>query len=127
MGLWFFSFHPAAKFLGSHISAFLNVKGAGIPVPHDYDSLSRIIDHPVAWLLTRPLFWAVMGVVFGPYGFFLGWRALKIKRLIRNIPRSTIRAAALGPVEIVGKASGPYTLVSPIANTNACTIGSWFL
>ena len=119
MGLWFFSFHPAAKFLGSHISAFLNVKGAGIPVPHDYDSLSRIIDHPVAWLLTRPLFWAVMGVVFGPYGFFLGWRALKIKRLIRNIPRSTIRAAALGPVEIVGKASGPYTLVSPIAN-NEC-------
>src|SRR5437870_5808282 len=44
MGLWFFSFHPAAKFLGSHISAFLSVKGAGIPVPHDYDSLSRIID-----------------------------------------------------------------------------------
>ncbi len=119
MGLWFFSFHPAAKFLGSHISAFLSVKGAGIPVPHDYDSLSRIIDHPVAWLLTRPLFWAVMGVVFGPYGFFLGWRALKIKRLIRNIPRSTIRAAALGPVEIVGKAYGPYTLVSPIAN-NEC-------
>jgi len=119
MGLLVSSFHPAAKVFGSHISAFLIVKGTGIPVPRDYDSLSRIIDHPVAWLLTRPLFWAVMAVVFGPYGFFLGWRALKIKRLIRNIPRSTIRAAALGPVEIVGKASGPYTLVSPIAN-NEC-------
>ena len=78
MGLLVSSFHPAAKFFGSHISAFLIVKGTGIPVPRDYDSLSRIIDHPVAWLLTRPLFWAVMGVVFGPYGFFLGWRALKI-------------------------------------------------
>jgi hypothetical protein len=119
MGLLFFSFHTAPKFFGSNISASLIVKGVGLPVSHDYDSLSRIIDHPVAWLLTRPLFWAVMGVIFGPYGFFLGWRALKVKRLIRNIPRSTIRAAALGPVEIVGKASGPYTLVSPIAN-NEC-------
>jgi hypothetical protein len=115
----FFSLLPAAKLIWSHAATFLIAKRAGIPVPHDYDSLSRIVDHPVGWLITRPLLWAVMGVILGPYGFFLGWRALKIKRLIRNIPRSTIRAAALGPVEIVGKASGPYTLVSPIAN-NEC-------
>src|SRR5438034_10018877 len=95
MGLWFFSFHPAAKFLGSHISAFLSVKGSGIPVPHDYDSLSRIIDHPVAWLLTRPLFWAVMGVVVAPYGFFRSWRSLKSTRCTRNIPWSTYSAATI--------------------------------
>src|SRR6266705_4261015 len=83
----------------------------------DYDTLSRIIDHPVAWLLTRPLFWAMMGVVFGPYVFWRGLQSLRLKRLIKNIPRSTIRAAALGPIEVVGKAVGPYTLVSPLANS----------
>jgi len=112
----FLRLHLTANFFWSKISALLIVKRPAIPVPHDYDSLSRMIEHPVVWLLTRPLFWALMGVVFGPYGFFLGWRKLRVKRLIKNIPRSTIRAAALGPVEIVGKASGPYTLVSPLAN-----------
>ena len=72
----------------------------------------------LAWLLSRPLFWAAMGVVFGPILFFRGFRLLQRKRLIMDIPRSTIRSAALGPVEISGKAVGPYTLVAPLSLTD---------
>jgi hypothetical protein len=72
----------------------------------------------LAWLLSQPLFWAVMGVVFGPVLFFRGFRLLQRKRLIMDIPRSTVRSAALGPVEISGKAAGPYTLVAPLSQTD---------
>lgn len=70
------------------------------------------------WLLSQPLFWAAMGVVFGPVLFLRGFRLLQRKRLIMDIPRSTVRAAALGPVEISGKAAGPYTLVAPLSQTD---------
>jgi hypothetical protein len=70
------------------------------------------------WLLDQPLFWAAMGVVFGPILFFRGFRLLQLKRLLMDIPRSTIRGAALGPVEISGKAVGPYTLVAPLSSTD---------
>lgn len=53
--------------------------------------------------------WAVC-VVAGPYLFFLGFRALSLKRYVTNVPRSTARSAAIGPVEICGRAVGPYTL-----------------
>jgi len=33
-----------------------------------------------------------------------------------NVPRSTIRGAALGPVEISGKAVGPFTLIAPLSH-----------
>jgi hypothetical protein len=72
----------------------------------------------LAWLLSQPLFWAVLGVVFGPVLFFRGFRLLQRKRLIMDIPRSTVRGAALGPVEISGKAVGPYTLVAPLSQTD---------
>jgi hypothetical protein len=72
----------------------------------------------LVWLLSQPLFWAFMGVVFGPILFFRGFRLLQRKRLIMDIPRSTIRSAALGPVEISGKAVGPYTLVAPLSLTD---------
>jgi len=68
------------------------------------------------WLLSQPLFWAVLGVVFGPYLFYRGFRVLQLKRAIMNVPRSTIRGAALGPVEISGKAVGPYTLIAPMSH-----------
>lgn len=45
--------------------------------------------------------------------YFRGLRALRLKRYLQNVPRSTIRAAAMGPVEISGKAVGPYTIVPP--------------
>lgn len=70
------------------------------------------------WLLNQPLFWAVIGVISGPILFFRGFRMLQRKRLIMDIPRSTVRAAALGPVEISGKAVGPYTLVAPLSQTD---------
>jgi len=70
----------------------------------------------VIWLLSQPLFWAALGVVVGPYLFYRGFRLFQRKRFILDIPRSTIRAAAIGPVEVSGKAVGPYTLVSPLSS-----------
>jgi hypothetical protein len=58
-----------------------------------------------------------VGVVFGPFFFLRGFRALRMKRHIINVPRSSVRAAALGPVEVSGKAVGPYTLVAPFSKT----------
>jgi hypothetical protein len=76
--------------------------------------MSRLI----IWLLSQPLFWAALGVVFGPVFFLRGFRLLQRKRLIMDVPRSTVRAAAVGPVEVTGKAVGPYTLVSPLSQTD---------
>ena len=70
------------------------------------------------WLLSQPLLWAALGVASGPYFFWRGFRLLQRKRVILDTPRSTIRAAALGSVEITGKAVGPYTLVAPLSHTD---------
>ena len=78
------------------------------------DPLTDFILRELIWLLSQPLFWAALGVVVGPVLFFKGFGVLQRKRLIANIPRSTIRAAAIGPVEISGKAAGPYTVISPL-------------
>ena len=67
------------------------------------------------WLASQPLFWALLGVGMGPYFFFRGFRLLQLKRRIMGVPRSTIRAAALGPVEISGTVVGPYTLIAPLS------------
>lgn len=69
----------------------------------------------LAWLLSQPLFWAFTSIIFGPYIFFLGFGALRQKRQLMNVPRSTVRGAALGLVEISGRAVGPYTLVAPLS------------
>jgi hypothetical protein len=53
-----------------------------------------------------------LGIVLGPYLFYRGFRLFQRERLILDIPRSSVRAAAIGAVEVVGKAVGPYTLVS---------------
>ena len=82
------------------------------------DPLSRILNHPILWPLRQPLFWAILGVLVGPYLFYRGFRLLRLKRLVLDIPRSKVRAAALGAIEVVGKASGPYTLVSPLRKTD---------
>jgi hypothetical protein len=70
------------------------------------------------WLLSQPLLWAGLAVTLGPYFFWRGFRLLQRKRLIMDTPRSTIRAAALGRVEITGKVVGPYTLVAPLSHTD---------
>lgn len=69
----------------------------------------------LAWLLTQPLFWAAVSVVSGPYIFFLGFQALWQKRQLMNVPISTVEGAAMGLVEISGKAIGPYTVVAPLS------------
>lgn len=83
-----------------------------------YGPFDRLLHHPVVWLLSQPLLWATMGFVMGPYLFWRGFKLLQRKRLILNIPRSTVRAAAIGAVEISGRASGPYTLLSPVAKVD---------
>lgn len=70
------------------------------------------------WILSQPLFWAVAGTLLGPYLFYRGFRLLQLKRRISSVPRSTIRAAAIGPVEISGTAIGPYTIVSPLGQSD---------
>ncbi|HWY22098.1 MAG TPA: hypothetical protein VNX26_12815 [Candidatus Acidoferrum sp.] len=70
------------------------------------------------WLLSQPVLWAGLGVTLGPYFFWRGFRLLQRKRLIMDTPRSTIRAAAMGCVEISGRAVGPYTLVAPMSHTD---------
>lgn len=54
-------------------------------------------------------------IVVGAYYFIRGFRILYRKRLIETTPTSKIRAAAMGPVEIHGKATGPYSLISPVS------------
>jgi hypothetical protein len=70
------------------------------------------------FLLSRPLLWALLGVTLGPYFFWLGFRLLQRKRLIMDTPRSSIRAAALGRVELSGRAIGPYTVVAPLSHAD---------
>jgi hypothetical protein len=66
-------------------------------------------------LLADPMIWAMIGFGSGIYFFFRGFAPLQRKRFIQNIPRSTIRSAALGLVEISGKVAGPYTILAPLS------------
>jgi hypothetical protein len=59
--------------------------------------------HLVIWLLSQPLLWAGLGIILGSYFFWRGFRLLQRKRLIMDTPRSAIRSAALGRVEVSGK------------------------
>jgi len=66
-------------------------------------------------LLANPLVWAMIGFGSGIYFFFRGFVSLQRKRFLENIPRSTIRGASLGLVEISGKVEGPYTIIAPFS------------
>jgi len=70
------------------------------------------------WLLAQTTFWAGVSLVCGPILFLRGFRWLQRKRFILDTPRSTIRAASLGLVEVSGKAVGPYTLVAPLSRSD---------
>jgi hypothetical protein len=94
------------------------IAGLSGPVLRAANPLQKLENHPVIWLLRQPLFWAALGIVLGPYLFWRGFQLLQRKRTIMNIPRSTVRGAALGAVEVSGKAAGPYTIVSPVANAD---------
>ncbi|MGA2857278.1 MAG: hypothetical protein ABSE40_10430 [Candidatus Sulfotelmatobacter sp.] len=72
----------------------------------------------IVWLLSQPLFWAGLGVLSGPFFFVRGFLLLRRQRLIADTPRSTVRGAALGQIEVSGRAVGPYTLVAPLSRTD---------
>jgi len=68
-------------------------------------------------LATEPALWAAAGIVIGLYMFFRGFGLLRRKLLIQSVPSSTVRSAALGLVEVSGTATGPYSTISPLSET----------
>ncbi|MEK6563635.1 MAG: GIDE domain-containing protein [Candidatus Omnitrophota bacterium] len=63
----------------------------------------------------RDIGWAAFGFGFGIWAFFWGFTRLRRKRLIENIPTSTIRGMAMGLVELTGKARKVKTLRGPLS------------
>ena len=55
------------------------------------------------------------GIVAGGLLSFRGFALLRRKHLVLNTPRSAIRGAAIGLVEVGGRAIGPYTLIAPLS------------
>ncbi len=74
-------------------------------------------------------FLLVLGTVTGLVLFFKGFGLLQRKRLIQDIPRCTIRSAALGLVELSGTATGDSTLLSPLCQLDCLfyQITAWTL
>src|SRR5579862_3260640 len=67
---------------------------------------------------TLTLVLGAVGMPAGLYLFFHGFHLLQRKRWIEDTPVTKIAAAAIGPVKVVGKATGPYTLLSPLASVD---------
>lgn len=65
----------------------------------------------------KDIFNAIFFLGAGIWSFFWGFMRLRRKRLIENIPTSTIRGLALGLVEIIGKAGKTSPLKTPFTNT----------
>jgi hypothetical protein len=65
--------------------------------------------------MSQPQFWAATGVVAGPYLFVRGLQGLRLKGRIQNVPHSRIRGAAMGSIQVSGRAVGPYTVVAPLS------------
>ena len=63
------------------------------------------------------IIWPAIFLVGGLIGFFWGFMRLRRKRLIENIPTSTIRGMALGLVELIGRAKKDKPLISPLSLT----------
>ena len=68
--------------------------------------------------LRSPLLWGMAGIVAGILLFFRGFPLLKRKSLVQDIPTSTVRAASLGAVEVSGTVVGPYTVISPLSESD---------
>ena len=58
------------------------------------------------------------GLIVGVYLFFRGFQLLKRKRWIEDTPISKVAGAAIGQVKVLGRATGPYTLLSPLAGVD---------
>lgn len=68
-------------------------------------------------LKARMFFYSIIGIFFGIYLFFAGFRKLRRKRLIQNIPTSKVRSIAMGLVELAGKATPNLLLTAPYTKT----------
>jgi E3 Ubiquitin ligase len=82
--------------------------------------MSHVVLADPVTLLTRLAILAAIatGIGAGSYFFVRGFALLQRKHLILNTPRSTVRGAAIGLVEVSGTAAGPYTLISPLAQSD---------
>lgn len=80
-------------------------------------SSRRVAITPASASMMAFLFGAT-GFLFGLYLFFRGFERLQRKRWLEDTPITKISAAAIGPVKIFGKATGPYTLISPLAGAD---------
>lgn len=65
----------------------------------------------------RDIAYALFGFCFGIWSFFWGFKRLRRKRLIENIPTSTVRGLAMGLVELKGVAESLSILKSPLTNS----------
>lgn len=66
----------------------------------------------------RDVVFAFFAAGFGFWSFFHGFNRLRRKRLIENIPTSTIRGLAMGLVELCGEAKAKTPLKSPLTKTD---------
>ncbi len=60
------------------------------------------------------VFAAILGLGFGVYSFFRGFRLLRNKRIVENTPTSKCRSVAMGLAEVAGRAVGGQTVPSLI-------------
>src|SRR5882762_4185002 len=74
----------------------------------------RVKPESVLLSLSAPVL-AIVGLIAGVRAFFHGFPLLQRKLRIQHTPTSTVRAAALGPVEVSGRVVGPYTLMAPLS------------
>lgn len=65
-----------------------------------------------------PIYLAVIGIGFGIYSFYRGFKIFRLKRLIKNIPTSKIRSMAMGLVELTGRAVPLKLLKAPLTNND---------
>lgn len=65
----------------------------------------------------RDVIYPTLGICFGVWSFFWGFKRLRRKRLIENIPTSTVRGLAMGLVELNGKAEPTTLFKSPLTKT----------
>ncbi len=74
---------------------------------------------PDPWSVLRsPVLWGIAGIGLGVSLFFRGFPFLKRKNLIQDTPTSAMRGASLGGLEVSGTVVGPYTLISPLSESD---------
>lgn len=59
-----------------------------------------------------------IAIAGGVYFLFAGFRLLERKRVLLATPRRKIGGAAMGPIEVNGRAVGPHTIPAPITGQN---------